>query len=88
MLMDVIIAAVYVAAIVLLFTENTTAFLYMFMAIATIVVIYGSAIRWPSFECEQKVAPSGYECTWDLFAGCQVNIDGRWVPYEKWRVME
>lgn len=88
MLIGVIIAAVCVAAVVLLVTGNSTAFLYMFMAIVTLGLIYGSMIWLPSFQCEQKVAPSGYDCTWDFFAGCQVNIDGRWVPYEKWRVME
>lgn len=88
MLIGVIIAAVCVAAVVLLITGNHKVFLYMFMVIVTLALIYGSLIWWPSFECEQKVAPSGYECTWDFFAGCQVNIDGRWVPYEKWRVFE
>jgi hypothetical protein len=88
MLIGVIIAAVLVAVVVLLVTGNHAAFLYMFIAVTSFALIYGSMIWWPSFECEQKVAPSGYECTWDLFAGCQVNIDGRWVPYEKWRVFE
>lgn len=88
MLIGVIIAAICVAAVVLLVTENTEVFLYMFMVIVVLGLVYGSMIWWPSFQCEQKVAPSGYECTWDFFAGCQVNIDGRWVPYEKWRVFE
>ena len=88
MLLAVIIIAVLVAAMVLLVTGNTEVFLYMFMVIVVLGLVYGSMIWWPSFECEQKVAPSGYECTWDFFAGCQVNIDGRWVPYEKWRVFE
>lgn len=88
MLLGVLIIAVLVAAIVLLVTGNTEVFLYMFMIIVVLGLVYGSMIWWPSFECEQKVAPSGYECTWDFFAGCQVNIDGRWVPYEKWRVFE
>lgn len=88
MLIGVIIAAILVAAVVLLVTGNHEVFLYMFVVIGTLALIYGSLIWWPSFECEQKVAPSGYECTWDFFAGCQVNIDGRWVPYEKWRVFE
>lgn len=88
MLIGVIIAAVCVAAVVLLVTGNYTAFLYMFVAGTLFAVIYGSMVWWPSFECEQKVAPSGYESTWDFFAGCQVRIDGHWVPYEKWRVFE
>lgn len=88
MLLGVLIIAVLVAAMVLLVTGNTEVFLYMFMIIVVLGLAYGSMIWWPSFECEQKVAPSGYECTWDFFAGCQVNIDGRWVPYEKWRVIE
>ena len=88
MLIGVIIIAIIVAAIVLLVTGNTEVFLYMFMIIVVLGLVYGCMIWWPSFQCEQKVAPSGYECTWDFFAGCQVNIDGRWVPYEKWRVFE
>lgn len=88
MLIGVIIAAICVATMVLLVTGNTEVFLYMFMVIVVLALVYGSMIWWPSFECEQKIAPSGYECTWDFFAGCQVHIDGRWVPYEKWRVFE
>ena len=88
MLIGVIIIAILVAAIVLLVTGNTEVFLYMFMVIVVLGLVYGSMIWWPSFECEQKVAPPGYECTWDFFAGCQMNIDGRWIPYEKWRVFE
>lgn len=88
MLIGVIIVAVLVATMVLLVTGHTKVFLYMFMIIVVLGLVYGSMIWWPSFQCEQKVTPSGYECTWDFFAGCQVNIDGRWVPYEKWRVFE
>lgn len=88
MLIGIIIIAILVAAMVLLVTGHTEVFLYMFMVIVVLGLVYGSMIWWPSFQCEQKVAPSGYACTWDFFAGCQVNIDGRWVPYEKWRVFE
>lgn len=88
MLIGAIVAAICVPAMVLLVTGNHEVFLYMFMVVVVLALTYGSLIWWPSFECEQKVAPSGYECDWDFFAGCQVNIDGRWVPYEKWRVFE
>lgn len=55
---------------------------------ATILVSYLLLYKYPQFLCEQTTELSGYECTWDFFAGCQINVKGHWIPYEKWRVVE
>ena len=88
MILIMVLLAIVITTAIFWFTKHYEAALCIIMIVGTIVIIYGVMVWWPSFQCEQKVAPSGNECTWDFFAGCQVNIDGRWVPYEKWRVFE
>lgn len=43
-------------------------------------------IKWS--RCHTKAEMQGYECSWGPIQGCMVKIDGKWVDYDKWRVME
>ena len=88
MILIMILMAIVIFTAILWFTEHYEAAGAIIMIVGTIVIIYGVMVWWPSFQCKQKVAPSGNECSWDIFAGCQVKINGQWIPYEKWRVFE
>ena len=39
-------------------------------------------------QCHTKAKMQGYECEWGPVQGCMVKVDGKWVDYDKWRVME
>ena len=41
-----------------------------------------------SYQCHTKAEMQGYECSWGPVQGCMVKVDGKWVDYDKWRIME
>lgn len=86
-LMIIVLAAI-IFALIFWFTGNQEIAGPMFVVLFMFGVLYGTLFWWPSFECEQRLRMSGHECTWDFFAGCQVKVNGQWVPYDKWRVMD
>lgn len=47
-------------------------------------------IDWCSdwYTCESKAMEQGLENRWGPFKGCLIKVDGKWVDYDKWRVME
>ena len=83
-----ILLAAVIFAVVFWLTDHQELALCILTVLGVIVLSYGSLIWYPRFECEQKVEPSGYECMWDYFAGCQIKVNGQWIPYDKWRVVE
>lgn len=87
-IITLLIIAAIIFSIIFWCTENyeITGFLIFF--ISGCIFLYGLLVWYPRFECEQKVEPSGYECKWDFFAGCQIYLNGQWIPYEKWRVID
>ena len=90
--MTFIIALLIIAAIVfsIIFwvTDNQVISVIIIGTFITILAFYYSFVWLPRFQCEQKVEMSGYECMWELFKGCQVHVNGQWIPYEKWRVID
>jgi hypothetical protein len=90
--MTIILATVIMAAIIftIIFwcTEHYKIAGAIIMIFGSIAILYGVTFWWPSFTCEQKVQPSGYECNWTFFTGCQIKVNNQWIPYEKWRVIE
>ena len=77
----IIILFAIVMSIVLWITQNQEFAL-------CIACIYLVMIWFPRYQCEEKVRMSGNECHWGLFTGCQVKVNGQWIPYEKWRSFE
>lgn len=59
-------------------------------AVAVIAMLFLAAImlaRWADRESCEAIAKSGYHVEYrGLLEGCYVNINGRWIPRENWRV--
>lgn len=84
----ILLIAGLVACFVCWCTDNKDVAAILLTILAVIIGAYLLLYKYPQFVCEQRTELSGYECTWDFFAGCQINVKGQWVPYEKWRVVE
>lgn len=88
----IIILFAIVMSIALLITQHQELAqelaLCIIMGLLTIACIYLVMIWFPRFQCEEKVRMSGNDCHWELFTGCQVKVNGQWIPYEKWRSFE
>lgn len=59
------------------------------LAIGLILLILGvfyglSTLK--GWQCEKRGEILGYQVKWTGFTGawCVLNIDGKWIPYEKW----
>ena len=55
---------------------------------AIIIFILIGTVMFKSYECHTKAEMQGYECSWGIVQGCMVKVDGKWVDYDKWRIME
>lgn len=90
--MTMLIVAVIMAAIIFALIMWYTGYKEVSACIAgvfiLIAIMYGAMIWYPKFLCEQRVEPTGYECNWTFFAGCLIKVNGQWIPYDKWRVIE
>lgn len=52
------------------------------------VIIAIGGLLFSYTKCHSKAQMQGYECQWGPIQGCMVKVDGKWVDYDKWRVME
>lgn len=90
--MATIVTVIFLFGLVMCFvcwcTDNKEVAAVILTIIALCVGSYLLIYQYPKFLCEQRVEPSGYQCMYDFFAGCQINVKGQWVPYDKWRVIE
>lgn len=84
----IIILFAIVMSIVLWITQYQELAVCIILGLLTIACIYLVMIWFPRFQCEEKVRMSGNDCHWELFTGCQVKVNGQWIPYEKWRIFE
>lgn len=52
------------------------------------VAIIALPIYWVAkYSCEQHWRDAGFESRFGVFAGCQLYVDGRWIPSEVYRVV-
>lgn len=54
----------------------------------TILVIMGVAMFTPYFTCHSKAKAQGLECQWGIMQGCMVKVDGKWIDYDRLRIMD
>lgn len=59
-----------------------------FIVTIVIVGIMASALLWPYFECHTKAEKQGLECSWGIIQGCMMKIDGKWVDYDRIRIVD
>lgn len=58
------------------------------MVILVILGIFGAVMASPYFGCRAKAEAQGLECEWGIFQGCMVKIDGKWIDYDRLRIMD
>lgn len=66
---------------------KTNILVIMFMAFI-VALFYFALVGFPTMQCQEKAEMQGYGYKWDLFTGCMINVDGKWMDYEKWRLMK
>ena len=54
----------------------------------TILVIMAVAVFTPYFTCHSKAKAQDLECQWGILQGCMVNVDGKWIDYDRFRIMD
>ena len=59
-----------------------------FLVTITLAGIIVGALFWPYIECKSKALAQGLECDWGIVQGCMVKIDGKWVDYDRFRIMD
>lgn len=53
-----------------------------------VVVIAVAMLGVKYVTCASKAEAQGFEYEFGAFSGCMCKIDGVWIDYDKWRVME
>lgn len=56
-----------------------------FLAIALFVVV---PFFWSSRRCADVQEETGVSTKWSILSGCYVQLDGKWVPEERWRTIK
>lgn len=61
------------------YMNDLIAFLGMMLALAVTVSLLHSE------SCESKFDASGMEHRYEFMGGCQIKVDGVWIPSDNWR---
>ena len=58
------------------------------MVVLVILGILAAVMASPYFECHAKAKAQGLECEWGILQGCMVKVDGKWIDYDRLRIMD
>lgn len=67
--------------------SQESCFILLFYAFI-VVALLGGAIVFKYVSCHSKASKQGLECSYNPLQGCMVKIDGKWIDYNRLRVME
>jgi len=56
--------------------------------VCLIVFLISSGIWISSVMCRTSWEDSGFYSRYKIMAGCQIKVDGRWIPEERYRTIE
>lgn len=54
------------------------------LSLAILVPVLVLAGLLANASCNNVAELTGHATRWEVLAGCFIDIDGRWVPYERW----
>lgn len=56
------------------------------VAVIAGILLLACVVDW--YGCESKATAQALEHQWGPFKGCLIKVEGKWIDYDKWRVME
>lgn len=56
--------------------------------VVAIAVMTGAVCAFKFASCHFKASKQELECSYNPLQGCMVKIDGKWIDYDRLRVME
>ena len=69
-------------------TDATATVISIFATVLLVIACLGASYCSEWYSCDSKSMEQGLEHQWGPFKGCLIKVDGKWVDYDKWRVME
>lgn len=69
-------------------SDATATVISIFATVVLLIACLGIGYCSHWYECDAKASEQGLEHQWGPFKGCLIKVDGRWIDYDKWRVME
>ena len=64
------------------------AIIYVAIIAVCCAAVVGLAMAGERYTCGEKAEAQKLEHQWGPFKGCLIKVDGKWIDYDKWRVME
>ena len=71
-----------------MYEDNTGCIIFFVATVVIALVTFLIAYPLPRYECSIKAEKQGLEYDFGLIQGCMVKIDGKWVDYDRFRIME
>lgn len=62
--------------------------IYLLVIAGGCAAVFGVALAGDRYTCIEKAEAQKLEHQWGPFKGCLIKVDGKWIDYDKWRVME
>ena len=72
-------------------SEDARVWLGVFVSVVAFILVFGSVVGVCVYaasrhSCAETGKTTGYETRYpSIWTGCQVKVDGRWVPRDTWR---
>ena len=69
-------------------SQNQESPFMLLLYVLLIAAIFGGACIFKCVSCHLKASKQEMECSYNPLQGCMVKVDGKWIDYDRLRVME
>lgn len=69
-------------------SNNEETLVVLFLYALLFAAIIGGLCLFKYVSCHSKASMQEMECSYNPLQGCMVKVDGKWIDYDRLRVME
>lgn len=69
-------------------SNNEESLVALFLYALLLAAVIGGLCLFKYASCHSKASMQGFECSYSPFQGCMVKVDGKWIDYDRLRIME
>lgn len=55
------------------------------LMVAFLISVFAACYAFESWSCGARWSDSGFESRYGMATGCKINVEGRWIPEDRYR---
>lgn len=70
------------------FIKRNNEWLIIIIPTIILIVLIIGGIKLDEYQCQKKAYIQELECHWSFIEGCMVKKDGKWIDYDRYRIID